>query len=144
MKKCLLWWFNRKQTCTSGHRSEHSMNFFQIVNLSMLYCCLDFNNRESWKLLRQEKLLSASCYCILLRISEVCPWRNGLETQEYGHGDLLRWPHDTLYMQKLAPTLPTSGSRLVSIVCSRTKAMELCLCSWRKLENWYLPVHSFS
>jgi hypothetical protein len=46
----------------------------------------------------------------------------GLEWREYSHGDLLCWPHDTLYPQKLALILPTSGGRSVGIVCSQTKA----------------------
>jgi hypothetical protein len=41
--------------------------------------------------------------------------------------DPLRWPHDTLYPQKFAPTSPTSGGRSVGIVRSRTKATELVL-----------------
>jgi hypothetical protein len=48
----------------------------------------------------------------------------GLETWEYGCEDLLRWPHHTLYPQKLALTSPTSSGRLVRLVCSRTKATE--------------------
>jgi hypothetical protein len=39
-----------------------------------------------------------------------------------GHGDPLRWPHDTLSPQKLALTSPTSGGRLVSIVSMQTKS----------------------
>jgi hypothetical protein len=39
-------------------------------------------------------------------------------------GDLLRWPRDTLYNQKLTLASATSGDRSVSIVLSRTKAME--------------------
>jgi hypothetical protein len=48
----------------------------------------------------------------------------GLENREYGRGDPLRWPRDTLYPQKLALTSPTSGGRSVGIVCLRTKATE--------------------
>jgi hypothetical protein len=56
---------------------------------------------------------------------------SGLKNREYGHGDPLRWPHDTLYPQKLALTSPTSGGRAVSIVRLRAKAMEFaCFCWW--------------
>jgi hypothetical protein len=48
----------------------------------------------------------------------------GLENREYGHGDPLRWPRDTLYPQKLALTSLISGGRLVGIVRLRTKATE--------------------
>jgi hypothetical protein len=48
----------------------------------------------------------------------------GLENREYGRGDPLRWPHDTLYPQKLALTLPTNGGRSVGMVRLRTKATE--------------------
>jgi hypothetical protein len=41
-----------------------------------------------------------------------------------GRGEPLRWLRDTLYPQKLALTSPTSGGRLVGIVCLRTKATE--------------------
>jgi hypothetical protein len=49
---------------------------------------------------------------------------SGLEIREYGRGDPLRWPRDTLYPQKLALTSPTSGGHSVGIVRSRTKATE--------------------
>jgi hypothetical protein len=49
---------------------------------------------------------------------------SGLEYREYGRGNPLRWPRDTLYPQKLALTSPTSGGRSVGIVRSRTKATE--------------------
>jgi hypothetical protein len=46
----------------------------------------------------------------------------GLENREYGHRDPLLWPRDTLCLQKLALTSPTSGGRSVGIVRSLTKA----------------------
>jgi hypothetical protein len=52
---------------------------------------------------------------------------SGLENREYGRGDPLRWPHDTLYPQKLTLTSPTTGGRLAGIVRSRTKVMVFCL-----------------
>jgi hypothetical protein len=54
---------------------------------------------------------------------------SGLENREYGGEDLLRWPHDTLYPQKLALTSPTSGGhgRSVGIVRLQTKATEFSL-----------------
>jgi hypothetical protein len=39
---------------------------------------------------------------------------SSLESREYGRGDPLRWPCDTLYPQKLALTLPTNRGRSVS------------------------------
>jgi hypothetical protein len=50
---------------------------------------------------------------------------SGLENREYGCGDPLRWPRDTLYPQKFALTSPTSGGRLVGIVHLRAKATEV-------------------
>jgi hypothetical protein len=50
---------------------------------------------------------------------------SSLENREYGHRDLLCWPHNTLYMQKLALISPTSGGRSAGIVHSWTKAMEI-------------------
>jgi hypothetical protein len=49
---------------------------------------------------------------------------SGLENREYGRGDPLRWPRDTLYPQKLALTSLTSGDRSVGIVRLRPKAKE--------------------
>jgi hypothetical protein len=51
---------------------------------------------------------------------------SGLENREYGHGDPLPWPRDTLYLQKLALTSPTSGGHSVGIVCLRTKITDYC------------------
>jgi hypothetical protein len=48
----------------------------------------------------------------------------GLENREYGRGNQLRWPRDTIYPQKLALTSPTSGGRSVGIVRLRSKATE--------------------
>jgi hypothetical protein len=45
---------------------------------------------------------------------------SGLEIREYGRGDQLRCPRDTL-------TSPTSGGRSVAMVRWRTKATELVL-----------------
>jgi hypothetical protein len=44
--------------------------------------------------------------------------------QVNGRGNLLRWPRNTLYLQRLALTLPTSGGRSVSIVHLWTAATE--------------------
>jgi hypothetical protein len=52
---------------------------------------------------------------------------SGLENREYGRGDPLRWPRDTLYPQKLTLTSPTSGGRSVGIVRLRAKATEFVL-----------------
>jgi hypothetical protein len=49
---------------------------------------------------------------------------SGLEMLKYGRRDLSR---DTLYPQKLTLTSPTSGSRSVGKVRSRTKATEFVL-----------------
>jgi hypothetical protein len=40
---------------------------------------------------------------------------SGLENREYGRGDPLRWPRDTLYRQKLALTSPTWGGLYVPL-----------------------------
>jgi hypothetical protein len=45
---------------------------------------------------------------------------SGLENREYGRGDPLRSPRDTLYPQWLALTSSTSGGRSVGIVRLRT------------------------
>jgi hypothetical protein len=50
-----------------------------------------------------------------------------LEIREYGRGDPLRRPCDTLNPQRLALTSPTSGGRSVGIVRSQTNATEFVL-----------------
>jgi hypothetical protein len=63
-------------------------------------------------------------------IEELLEWKSSnsdLENQDYGRGNPLRWPRDTLYPQKLALTSPTSGGRSVCIVRLRTKTMEFSL-----------------
>jgi hypothetical protein len=52
---------------------------------------------------------------------------SGLENREYGRGDPLRWPRDTLCPQKLALTSPTCGGRSVGIIRLQTKATEFVL-----------------
>jgi hypothetical protein len=49
---------------------------------------------------------------------------SGLENWEYGRGNPLRWPRDTLYLQKLALTSPTCGGHSASIVRLPTKTTE--------------------
>jgi hypothetical protein len=62
---------------------------------------------------------------------------SGVEIRDYGLRDPSRWPHGTLYPQKLGLTSLTSGGCSVGIFRSRTQAMELvvfiiiiidCLC----------------
>jgi hypothetical protein len=64
----------------------------------------------------------------LVSITEELLGRNttgsGVENREYGRGDPLRWPRDTLYPQKLALTSLASGGRSVGIVRLRTNATE--------------------
>jgi hypothetical protein len=58
---------------------------------------------------------------------ELLEWKSsgsGLENQDFGRGDPLRWPRNTLYPQKLALTSQTCGGRSVGIVRLWTKAME--------------------
>jgi hypothetical protein len=45
-----------------------------------------------------------------------------LKTEINGRGDPLRWPRDTLYLQKLALASLTSGGRSVGIVRLRTSS----------------------
>jgi hypothetical protein len=48
----------------------------------------------------------------------------GLENRDYGRGDPLRWPRNTLYQVKLALTSPKGCGGSVGIVRLRTKATE--------------------
>jgi hypothetical protein len=53
---------------------------------------------------------------------------SSLEIREYCHRDLSHWLRDTLYLQKLALTSPTSSCHLVGIICLWTQATEFVLC----------------
>jgi hypothetical protein len=64
---------------------------------------------------------------------------SGIENREYGRGDPSHRPHDTLYLQKLALTSPTSGGRSVGIVRSRTQATEFVCFIGRVQENQVEP-----
>jgi hypothetical protein len=52
---------------------------------------------------------------------------SSLESRQYGGRDPSRWPRGTLYPQKVALTLTTSGVRSVDIVRSRIQATEFSL-----------------
>jgi hypothetical protein len=67
---------------------------------------------------------------------------SGLENWEFGRMYPPRWPRGTLYLQKLALTSPTSGSRFIGIVRSRTKATEffyslLLPHIWALVRKWF-------
>jgi hypothetical protein len=47
--------------------------------------------------------------------------------RDYGRGDPLRWPRDTLYQLKLTLTSPTGCGRSVGIIRLRTKTTEFFL-----------------
>jgi hypothetical protein len=59
-----------------------------------------------------------------VRITEELVAAPGLENRDYGRGDPLRWPRNTLYQLKLALTSPTGCDRSVGIVRLRTKTTE--------------------
>jgi hypothetical protein len=65
---------------------------------------------------------------------------SGLENREYGRRDTSRWPHGTLYPQKLELTSPTSGGFSVGIVRSRTQATEFSFF----FSLWYHKKHVIS
>jgi hypothetical protein len=49
---------------------------------------------------------------------------SGLAIWEYGGGNPLRWPRDTLYLQKLAQTSLTGGGHLVGIAYMSLKILK--------------------
>jgi hypothetical protein len=64
---------------------------------------------------------------------------SGLKSREYGHGDALCWPRDTLYPQKLALTSTCCG-RSVGVVLLWTKATEFSfsLTAWPWMVEWWM------
>jgi hypothetical protein len=73
---------------------------------------------------------------------------SGLENRDNGSRDPQRWQRDTLYLQKLALTSPTSGGLPVGRVRSRTKATEflhsLCRSFYPFLSFFTDPIFVFS
>jgi hypothetical protein len=65
---------------------------------------------------------------------------SGLENKKYGCRDQLCLPHDTLYLRKLALTLPTSDGRSFGIICSRTKVTERKICLGSQLNEVFTSV----
>jgi hypothetical protein len=64
---------------------------------------------------------------------------SGLENREYGRRDPSRWPRDSFYPPKLAPTSPTGGGRSIGIVPSRTQATEFFLYIIKETNHQQLP-----
>jgi hypothetical protein len=69
----------------------------------------------------------------LVRITEeLLEWKSSgsgsRKNRDYGRGDPLRWPRDTLYQLKLALTSPRGSGRSVGIVRLRTKTTEFFIC----------------
>jgi hypothetical protein len=65
----------------------------------------------------------------------------GLENRDYGRGDPLRWPRDTLFQLKLALTSPAGCGRLVGIVRLRTETTEFSFWFFKEcLKSSMMPV----
>jgi hypothetical protein len=58
----------------------------------------------------------------------------GLENRDYGRGDLLRWPRDTLYQLKLALSSSAGCGRSLVIVRLRTKTTEFSFLVFRYIK----------
>jgi hypothetical protein len=81
--------------------------------------------------------------CHILTSFNTC--NPGLENRDYGCGDPLRWPRDTLYQLKLALTSPAGCGHSVGIVCLRTKTTEFSLVQYMQLYGnahlWVLQIN---
>jgi hypothetical protein len=86
-----------------------------MTQILIMRLCRDIAARTKLK----KYVASIAVWCCIFRSREI---------EINGRGNSLRWPRNTLYPPKLALTSPTSGSRSVSIVRLRTKAMERELC----------------
>jgi hypothetical protein len=60
----------------------------------------------------------------------------GLENRDYGCGDTLRWPSDTVYQLKLVLTSPTGCGRPVGIVRLRTKTTDFLYSIYKLIQNY--------
>jgi hypothetical protein len=65
------------------------------------------------------------------------------ENREYSRRDPLCWPRNTLYLQKLALTSPTSGGRSVGIVRTQTKATEFVLLFCMPVRAFLISLSTF-
>jgi hypothetical protein len=81
-------------------------------------------NQRSWFDSRRYQIfwevgLERGPLCLASTIEELLERKrsgSGLEKRDYGRRDPLRWPHDTIYPQKLALTSPPKGGRSVGII----------------------------
>jgi hypothetical protein len=100
-------WFNSQslwlQIQRSGFDSRHYQIFWEVVGLE-----------------RGPLSLVSTTEKLLGRKSS----GSSLENWEYCRGNPLRWPRDSLYFQKLALNLLTSGGRSVGTALTRTHATE--------------------
>jgi hypothetical protein len=90
------------QNQRSGFDARHYQIFWEVVGQERGPQPREYNWRATWK--KYQRLRS----------------RN----REYGRGDPLRLPLETLYPQKLALISPKSGGRLVGIDRSQTKSTQ--------------------
>jgi hypothetical protein len=86
---------------------------------------------------RNEREREWVCACM-----HACPYTHACQAVKYLHmyvNQPARWPRGTLYKQKFALTSLTSGGCSISLVRSRTKAMEFksqCICVVWKHVSW--------
>jgi hypothetical protein len=126
------------QVGRSGFRvPKRSVNVFNLSHLSDRLCgqsswlqiqrsVLNFRRHQIfWKVVGLERG-PLSFVSTIEELHERKSSGSGLESWEYRSRDPSRWPHGTLYPQKLARSL-TNGGRSVGIVLSRTQSMEFSL-----------------
>jgi hypothetical protein len=125
------------------NRDKHWLLGPDVINLFILYVGSSmWSSGQSFWLQIQMSGFDSRCYLIfwevvslersqsslLSTLEGLLEWKcsdSGLESRKYGRRDPSRWPCGTLYPQKLALTLSTSGDRSVGIVRSRNQATEL-------------------
>jgi hypothetical protein len=74
---------------------------------------------QSYQIFWEVVVLERGPLSLVSTTEELLGWKtsgSGLGNREYGCRDPSRWPHGTLYPQKLALTSPTSGGRSIGIV----------------------------
>jgi hypothetical protein len=103
-------WSSGKSSCLQiqrpGFDSRHYQIFWEVVGL---------------------KRGPLSLVSTMEELLEIKSSGSGLENRDYGLRDSSRWQRGTLYPQQLTLTSSTRGGRSVSIVHSRTQAMEFSL-----------------
>jgi hypothetical protein len=121
---CFLWGMNKIYIC---YVKESRPPLWSSGHSSWLQVQRSGFNSQCYQIFWEAVGLERGPLSLVSTIEEVLKRKSigsRLENREFGHRDPSRWPHGTLYPQKLALTSLTSGVCSVGIIYLRTQATE--------------------